>query len=71
MDIGSHGVSSRRNEARFGVLINRNERERGSAQGVTVVVNLRTPEEMADREAVPFDEEEVVRKAGMDYVESR
>ena len=39
-----------------------------AAQGVTVVVNLRTPEEMADAEAVPFDEAEVVRKAGMAYV---
>ena len=37
-------------------------------RGVTVVVNTRTPAEVEDREEVPFDEEEVVRGLGMDYV---
>jgi uncharacterized protein (TIGR01244 family) len=36
------------------------------AQGVTTVVNLRSPEEM--RSAVKFDEEALVRQLGMKYV---
>ena len=36
------------------------------AQGVTTVVNLRTPEEMSKR--VPFDEAALVKELGMDYV---
>jgi uncharacterized protein (TIGR01244 family) len=36
------------------------------AQGVTTVVNLRTPEEMSKR--VPFDEAAFVKELGMDYV---
>lgn len=36
------------------------------AQGVTVVVNLRTPEEMT--RAVPFDEAALVKELGMRYV---
>lgn len=36
--------------------------------GVTVVINLRTPAEMENRERVPFDEAEVVRELGMEYV---
>jgi protein tyrosine phosphatase (PTP) superfamily phosphohydrolase (DUF442 family) len=36
--------------------------------GVTVVVNLRTPGEVEDREVVPFDEAAVVADLGMDYV---
>jgi protein tyrosine phosphatase (PTP) superfamily phosphohydrolase (DUF442 family) len=36
------------------------------AQGVTTVVNLRTPPEMATR--VPFDEPKVVKELGMEYV---
>ena len=35
-------------------------------QGVTTVVNLRTPEEMSSR--VPFDEAALVRDLGMEYV---
>jgi uncharacterized protein (TIGR01244 family) len=35
-------------------------------QGVTTVVNLRTPEEMSSR--VPFDEAALVKNLGMDYV---
>lgn len=38
------------------------------AQGVRAVVNLRTPEEMDDRERVPFDEAAVVSELGMDYI---
>jgi protein tyrosine phosphatase (PTP) superfamily phosphohydrolase (DUF442 family) len=38
------------------------------AEGVTVVVNLRTPEEMADRSEVPFDEAVLVRELGAEYV---
>jgi uncharacterized protein (TIGR01244 family) len=36
------------------------------AQGVTTVVNLRTPEEMSKR--VPFDEAALVKGLGMEYV---
>jgi len=36
--------------------------------GVTVVVNLRTPGEMEDRERVPFDEAEVVEALELEYV---
>ena len=36
------------------------------AQGVTTVVNLRTPEEMTKR--VPFDEAALVKELGMEYV---
>jgi uncharacterized protein (TIGR01244 family) len=36
------------------------------AQGVTTVVNLRTPEEMSKR--VPFDEPALVKQLGMQYV---
>jgi uncharacterized protein (TIGR01244 family) len=36
------------------------------AQGVTTVVNLRTPEEMSSR--VPFDEAALVKNLGMQYV---
>ena len=36
------------------------------AQGVTTVVNLRTPPEMKTR--VPFDEEALVKRLGMQYV---
>jgi len=36
--------------------------------GVTVVVNLRTPAEMENRERVPFDEAAFVREQGMEYV---
>jgi len=37
-------------------------------RGLTVVVNTRTPEEVEDRESVPFDEEKTVRDLGMSYV---
>jgi len=36
------------------------------AQGVTTVVNLRTPQEMSTR--VPFDEAALVKELGMEYV---
>jgi uncharacterized protein (TIGR01244 family) len=36
--------------------------------GVTVVINLRSVAEMSDRERVPFDEAEVVKALGMQYV---
>src|SRR4051794_17540482 len=36
------------------------------AQGVTTIVNLRTPEEMSTR--VPFDEAALVKELGMRYV---
>lgn len=39
-----------------------------AAEGVTAVVNLRTPDEMADPEQAGFDEAAVVAAAGMDYV---
>lgn len=37
-------------------------------QGLAVVVNTRTPEEMEDRERVPFDEQGAVVDLGMIYV---
>ena len=36
--------------------------------GVTVVVNLRTPAEMEDRQRVPYDEAAAVAELGMEYV---
>ena len=36
--------------------------------GLTAVINVRTPEEIDDRETIPFDEEAVVRNLGMSYV---
>jgi uncharacterized protein (TIGR01244 family) len=38
------------------------------AGGVAAVVNLRTPEEMADPNQVPFDEAALVRELGAEYV---
>jgi uncharacterized protein (TIGR01244 family) len=38
-------------------------------RGVTAVVNLRTPEEMNDRELVPYDEAAQVASLGMEYVQ--
>lgn len=38
------------------------------AEGFTTVINLRSPSEMANRQAVPFDEEALVRELGMRYV---
>lgn len=37
-------------------------------QGITVVINLRTPKEMDDRAVVPFDEAAVLRDMGVEYV---
>ncbi len=37
--------------------------------GVTAIVNLRTPTEMANREAIPYDEAAAAAKLGLDYVE--
>jgi uncharacterized protein (TIGR01244 family) len=38
------------------------------ARGVTCVVNLRTPDEMDNRERVPFDEAALVDSLGVEYV---
>ena len=38
-------------------------------QSITAVVNLRTPEEMMDREQVPFDEAALVKSIGLDYIQ--
>lgn len=38
------------------------------AKGVTTVVNLRTPSEMANRQAVPFDEAALLKELGIEYV---
>ncbi|MBK9099743.1 MAG: protein tyrosine phosphatase family protein [bacterium] len=38
------------------------------SDGVTTIVNLRTPSEMENREYVPFDEAAVVDSLGMEYV---
>jgi uncharacterized protein (TIGR01244 family) len=52
------------------VFISGQPTERGlrnlRSQGVTTVVNLRTPEEMSSR--VPFDEAALVKNLGMEYV---
>jgi uncharacterized protein (TIGR01244 family) len=52
------------------VFISGQPTERGlrdlRAQGVTTVVNLRTPQEMSTR--VPFDEAALVKNLGMEYV---
>jgi uncharacterized protein (TIGR01244 family) len=37
-------------------------------RGVTAVVNLRTPQEMDDRERVAFDEAVVLAEAGVEYI---
>ncbi|MBZ0089338.1 MAG: MBL fold metallo-hydrolase, partial [Thermoanaerobaculia bacterium] len=37
-------------------------------RGVTAVVNVRTAEEMADREQVPYDEAALAAELGLDYV---
>lgn len=38
------------------------------SEGVTTIVNLRTPSEMSNREYVPFDEQAVVDSLGLRYV---
>jgi uncharacterized protein (TIGR01244 family) len=38
------------------------------AQGVTAVVNLRTPAETEDRQRVPYDEAAAVAEFGMEYI---
>jgi uncharacterized protein (TIGR01244 family) len=38
------------------------------SEGVTTVVNLRTPSEMDNREYVPFDEKAVVDSLGLEYI---
>jgi uncharacterized protein (TIGR01244 family) len=38
------------------------------SEGVTTVVNLRTPSEMENREYVPFDEKAVVDSLGLEYI---
>lgn len=42
--------------------------EKFLADGGTLVVNIRTPAEMADRNRIPFDEAELVRSKGAEYV---
>ena len=42
--------------------------ERLADLGVVVVVNLRTPEEVNDRERVPFDEKAFVESLEMEYI---
>jgi protein tyrosine phosphatase (PTP) superfamily phosphohydrolase (DUF442 family) len=39
------------------------------AQGVLTVITLRTPPELANRQAVPFDEEKLVKELGMTWVQ--
>jgi uncharacterized protein (TIGR01244 family) len=38
------------------------------SEGVTTVINLRTPSEMDNREYVPFDEKVVVDSLGLEYI---
>ncbi|MBI4915293.1 MAG: protein tyrosine phosphatase family protein [Acidobacteria bacterium] len=42
--------------------------ERLKGLGVTAVVNLRTPKEMADRAQVPYDEAAAAARLGLEYV---
>ena len=42
--------------------------ERFISDGGTLVVNIRTPQEMADRQRLPLDEEAVVRSNGAEYL---
>lgn len=37
-------------------------------RGVKTVINIRTPQEMEDRERVPFDEAATARALGLDYI---
>ena len=38
------------------------------SEGVTTIINLRTPSEMDNRENVPFDEKAVVDSLGLEYI---
>lgn len=38
------------------------------SEGVTVVINLRTPREMDDRQQVPYDEAALLKELGVEYV---
>ncbi len=38
------------------------------AEGITTVITLRTPPELANRQAVPFDEEKLVKELGMTWI---
>jgi uncharacterized protein (TIGR01244 family) len=38
------------------------------SEGVTTIINLRTPSEMDNREYVPFDEKAVVDSLGLEYI---
>ncbi len=38
------------------------------SEGVTVVINLRTPKEMDDRQQVPYDEAALLKELGVEYV---
>lgn len=42
--------------------------EKFIVDGGTLVVNIRTPSEMADRNRIPFDEAELVRAKGVEYL---
>jgi len=42
--------------------------EKLSKEGCTLVVNIRTPEEMNDRKRVPFDEAETLKRLNIEYV---
>ena len=53
-------ISGQPNEAALAGLVGR---------GLDVVVNTRTPDEMSDREKVPFNEASTVRDLGLSYVE--
>lgn len=58
-DAGPAYIAGQPTEAALGEL---------SAEGVTTVINLRTAAEMANANAVPFNEAETVDGLGMDYV---
>jgi len=66
---GAHGKTFRDGR----VLISGQPSEQGLKSfkdlGVTVVVNVRTPKEIENREKVPFDESEVLKGLEIEYVE--
>lgn len=43
--------------------------KRLAAEGVSTIINFRTPAEMANRQRVPFDEAEVAKSLGITYIQ--
>ena len=60
-DVGIGYVAGQPDQAAFEAYV---------ADGVTAVVNLRTPGEMSNPEQVPFDQVALLDQLGLDYVEA-